>query len=108
LSIKPLDLAHLGEVLGLGSHDSILGEFSLLAGESQEAPWVVSLPPELVFALRNIGRGDWESVAARWGQVDEVGEEYTPNDLLRFLGRAAGFLEEAGDPVVLYVTTIAA
>jgi hypothetical protein len=104
-SIRPQELAHAGELLGLGTHEELLRGFSLIAGESQEPPWVVSLPATLVAALRAVGPDETESLAARWGLVDEVGGVQPVESLIRFLAEVVGFLENNSDPIVLYITT---
>jgi len=102
-SITPKDLAWLGEILGAGGHDELLGGCSLAAGESQEPPWIVSLPAPLVAAVREISGEARLSVAGRWGMVDEVAADVPPGSLVRFLDHAAPFLERASDPIVLYI-----
>jgi len=63
----PIELAALGEALGLGSAAQLLSGFSLLAGESQESPWVISIPEELVQALAAVDPEQGHSGQGRAG-----------------------------------------
>jgi hypothetical protein len=102
-SIRPQELARLGEILDAGTYEDLLGGFSLVAGESQEPPWVVSLPPALVAALRTIAPDDSHSFAARWGLIDEVIENQPVENLVQFLDRMVDFLGYGRDPIVLFI-----
>ena len=103
LSLSPLDLARLGEILGAGDHDSLLGQFKLLAGESQEPPWVVSLPGALVRALRTMAPGDEPTTAAEWVEAGEAGEGHSRDDLAQFLSAAGLLARDSADSIVLHI-----
>jgi hypothetical protein len=102
-SVTPVELSWLGEILGAGPQGSLLKQCSLAAGESQEPPWVVSLPPALVSALRAIVPEESHEVAGRWGLVDEMAGALPLDSLVHFLDAAVEFLEYRADPIVLYV-----
>lgn len=68
LGIGPRELAVLGEQLGLGGAEELLGRGSLLAGESFEPPWVVSVPEPLRLALEGLTELATVAVAARWSE----------------------------------------
>jgi len=95
--IGPRELARLGEVLGAGRFEDVLGGFSFLAGESQESPWVVAVPAALVDRLVELGSGEIARAADSWWQA--LGGQHEPSgqhlavflrDLLRFLSDGDG------------------
>jgi hypothetical protein len=104
-SIGPIQLARLGELLGLGDFDTLIRGFSLLAGESQESPWVISIPEALIEAVASLGETERGEVAWRWVRADDMPDVLTPERLQTYLAGLPGLLDSAAGPFVLFVHT---
>jgi hypothetical protein len=95
--VGPPALGALGQLLEAGAETEIVGEFRLLAGESQEPPWVLGLPTALTPALAAIEEHDVGRLADAWAATLEPGAALTSadahrilRDLLRFAGGHPG------------------
>ncbi len=100
--VGPVELACLGEALGLGDADSIRSGFSLLAGESQESPWVVSLPQDLGAAVACVEDHRVADAATRW--AEQIGSpRIAPADWKALLGRLARYCRSTAGPWVLLI-----
>lgn len=102
-SIGPLELARLAEVLGLGRSDVLVREFSLLAGESQESPWVVSFPGELMSRISGLSEGEARTVARCWAAAREFADGGSPDVLQAYLTGLGEFARASDGPYALYV-----
>jgi hypothetical protein len=101
--IGPLQLARLAEVLGIGRHGEVLREFSLLAGESQESPWVVSFPQELMSRVGALGEAEAGEVALCWAAAFGPAADATSEALLEYLKGLGKFARTTEGPYALYV-----
>jgi len=104
-SIGPLQLARLGELLGLGEPDTLIRSFSLLAGESQESPWVISIPEALTTAVASLGPEAIEGVASRWAGAEDMSATVSAVALQDYLERLRGLHAGSAGPLVLLVHT---
>jgi hypothetical protein len=102
-AIGPSELACLGEVLGLGDADSIRSGFSLLVGESQESPWVVSLPEGLGAAVACVEDDRVADVAAGWSAHAALSRDVLPAAPSAVVARLARFLRSTAGPWVLLI-----
>ncbi len=102
--VGPKELARLGEVLGVGVFNDVLGGFSFLAGESQESPWVVALPERLARRLVEVADDEIMSAAVDWSEA--LDREIAPpaDHLATYLRGMVDFLAKHDGPYVLYVT----
>lgn len=107
-SLGPRELVRLGPALGAGDPDELILDCSLLAGESQDSPWVVSLPPTLVAGLEAVAPAATEAVAARWVLDDELAAGRDPRELLGSFARMVSFVQSQEGPFVLYVRRVPA
>jgi hypothetical protein len=101
--LGPIQLARLGEVLGVGSYDTVIQGFSLLAGESQESPWVIAFPEELASAVASLGSGEVEGIGTRWANAEGMPSEISPEELKTYLEALRSLLVGHAGPFVLYV-----
>lgn len=102
-SLGPIQLARLGEVLGIGGYDTVIQGFSLLAGESQESPWVIAFPEELASAVASLGSGEVEGIGTRWAHAEDMPSEVSPEELKTYLEALRSLLVDHAGPFVLYV-----
>ena len=100
--LGPMELARLGEVLGVDTYDEVLAGFAFLAGESQESPWVVAVPQGLVQALASAGSDELRQTADGWNSVLERDERASLEGRLE---RLAEFLTRHESPFGLYIDT---
>jgi len=100
--IGPKQLARLAELLGVGSHESVLGGFAFLAGESQESPWVVAVPDGLVQALASAVSDELRATAEGWSTVIERDDAASLRSRLERIGR---FFRRHEGPFSLYIDT---
>lgn len=100
-SIGPLELAALAEVMGIGDRREVIREFSLLAGESQESPWVVSCPEELMLRIGALGEGEVAAMAVGWAAA--CGPVADANFLVEYLEGLGAFARHSEGPYALYV-----
>jgi hypothetical protein len=107
-SVGPLELARLAEVMGIGDRGEVIREFSLLAGESQESPWVVSFPQEMMSRIGALGEGQAGEIAQRWAAACEPSAGATPEALLEYLTSLGSFARDSEGPYALYVRVGAA
>jgi hypothetical protein len=98
--LGPLELAVLADLLGL-DRDAIGRRFSLLAGESQESPWVVSFPDELAAALAGLDEPVALSLAGRW--ADHLTTSGV--DAGELLARLTSLVAGVTGPLVLHIVT---
>jgi len=101
--VGPQPLARLAGLLGIGSAAPLVGGFSLLAGEIQQSPWVVSIPPDLVEAVAALDDDEIEPLANRWRYPDELGAALPPAVLADYLRGLSRFLRGHEGPFVLYI-----
>ena len=101
--IGPLQLARLAELLGIGGHDEFIREFSLLAGEIQETPWVVSFPERLMSRIGALDEGDAGAVAVRWADALDPALGVSPDALRAYLRGLRVFAARSVGPYALYV-----
>ncbi len=102
-SIGPIQLARLSELLGLGNLEAALRGFSLLAGESQESPWVVSFPEPLARALVGLAPEGLEDVASRWARAEDMSIGRSSAVLRAYLEELRRLLDSTAGPFVLLV-----
>ena len=98
--LGPMELARLGEVLGVDTYDEVLAGFVFLAGESQESPWVVAVPDGLVQALVSAASDELRAMAEGWSTVIERDERAS---LRSRLERLSEFLTRHESPFGLYI-----
>jgi hypothetical protein len=99
--LSPVNIASLGEILGTGTYEHVLGQS--VSGH-QEAPsgesGVFAIPATLCDAL--VASRDLEAVAGRWAATDELRRDrwHTSEalDVLRQLAQLVG-ARSAGQPV---------
>jgi hypothetical protein len=104
-AIGPKELARLGEVLGAGPAEALLAGFRFLAGESQEPPWVVAMPPVLVDQLHDLGDEEIALTVAEWAKVfDDVGKAHSSESLRGYARRLRGFVNQHHGPFALYIS----
>jgi hypothetical protein len=101
--IGPLQLAQLAELLGIGTHREMIRDFSLLAGESQEGPWVVSLPSELMSRVGELTGAEARDVALRWSVACQPSTGGTPGTLFEYLDGLGAFARDNVEPYALYI-----
>jgi hypothetical protein len=99
----PLELALLAEVMGIGDRGEVIREFSLLAGESQESPWVISFPEGLMSRVSELSEGDVEAVARRWAEAGEHAAGANLDALQAFLKALVAFARHSDGPYALYI-----
>jgi hypothetical protein len=104
-SIGPKELAQLGEGLDVGSFEAVLSGFRFLAGESQEPPWVVSIPDVLVDRLHDLGDQDVISICAEWNEALTADAAHSRESLTAYLDRLIGFVNGREGPYALYVSS---
>ncbi len=104
LPIGPMELADLAALLGIGNYERLIGGFSLLAGESQDMPWVISLPLDLVEAVSSLNDHDIAAAARLWALRGDMTSRFTNTDLEQYLKGAGLFLSSCPGPHVLLVT----
>ena len=102
--IGPKELARLGEVLGAGRFEDVLGGFSFLAGESQESPWVVAVPAALVDRLVELVSGEIAPAADSWWEA--LGGQHEPSGqhLAGYLRDLLRFLSDGDGPFALFIS----
>jgi hypothetical protein len=98
-----MELALLAEVMGIGERGEVIREFSLLAGESQESPWVISFPEGLMSRVTELSEGDVGAVARRWAESGEMAGSATQDALGEYLRGLAAFARHSDGPYALYV-----
>lgn len=103
--VGPQPLARLAGLLGIGDAASLVGGFSLLAGESQQSPWVVSIPPEVAEGVAALDDDEIEPLANRWRHPDELATALPPAMLADYLRGLSRFLRGHEGPFVLYIHT---
>jgi hypothetical protein len=103
--IGPQVLGRLAELLGAGAAANLVGGFSLLAGESQHSPWVVSLPPELVEGIGALEDDEIEPLVNRWRRPNELATAVAPAALAEYLRGLSRFLRSHDGPFVLFIHT---
>lgn len=102
-SVGPPELARLADALGVGDATEVIREFSLLAGESQESPWVVSLPSELMARISQLSGSDARAVARRWAARCEFASDASAFELRVYLTGLVDFVRRSDGPYALYV-----
>ncbi len=105
-AIGPMELAHLAVVLEIGDYEASITGFSLLAGESQETPWVIGLPANLAEAIASLDEHDITGAAGMWMQRGDLGDRFSLDELERYLAGAIEFLRDTSGPYVLRVAAI--
>lgn len=96
----PPELALLGRLLGAGDDQEIMRGFRLLAGESQEPPWVIGVPEELRGLLASLEENALPRLAEEWATALKA-EPTSTLDILRGIRDLA----VAGPgPLALHVT----
>lgn len=101
--LGPRELSRLGPPLGIGSAAQLLTGFTLLAGESQESPWVISVPQDLARALAAVDGALIEPLAAAMALDAEDAGARPASRLVEQLDRVVGFLREHAGPFALHV-----
>jgi hypothetical protein len=101
--VGPQELARLAALLGVGTAADLVGGFSLLAGESQQSPWVVSIPAVLLAGVAALDEGEIEPLANRWRLPDELATAVAPAALAEYLRGLSRFLRSHDGPFALYV-----
>lgn len=101
--IGPTELAHLAVTLGTGGFAATIAGFSLLAGESQDVPWVISIPADLIEAVAALDDSDIVATARMWAQRDDLSGRFSVEDLEHYLAGAGAFLRDTPGPHALRV-----
>ena len=97
------DLGRLAGLLGVGTGSDLVGGFSLLAGESQQGPWVVSIPADLLAAVAALEEDQMDALAARWAHPDELSNVTTAGARAAYVRELWRFLRAHEGPFVLYI-----
>lgn len=103
--IGPQVLGRLAELLGAVAAVNLVAGFSLLAGESQHSPWVVSIPADLLAAVAALEEDQMDALAARWARPDELSNVTTAGARAAYLRGLSRFLRSHEGPFVLYIHT---
>lgn len=101
--IGPTELAHLAVTLGTGEFEATIAGFSLLAGESQDLPWVISIPGDLIEAIASLDDNDIVATARMWTQRDDLASRFSVEELEHYLAGAGGFMRDTLGPHILRV-----
>ena len=80
-----------------------MGGFSLLAGESQQGPWVVSIPADLVAAIAALEESQLAALADRWARPDELANATTAGARAAYVRELGRFLRAHEGPFALYI-----
>lgn len=99
--IGPRELARLAGLLDIESPATLAGGFSLLAGESQQSPWVVSVPDVIVEGIAVLAEQEIEPLANRWAHPESQGS--SPVVLADYLRGLSRFLGQHEGPFALYI-----
>lgn len=102
-SLGPTELSSLIAVLDFEGNAQASIDFTLLAGESQSGPWVVSLPEQLEAAVTAMDRDERVEVAKIWGREAEMGQGRTAGDLVDFLEGLGDYLRSNRAPFAIYI-----
>ena len=102
-SIGPRELSRLAEVLDLAGYETAIQYFSLLAGESQEPPWVISIPESLTRKITAMDATEATEVASIWARTSELSGAFHAHDLHTYLDDLRAFMGRNNGPFVLFV-----
>jgi hypothetical protein len=102
LDAKGIDTVKLGTLYailtGTPASPKFMGGKSLLHSHSDEGPWVMLVPPELVKRLAAVAIGEIPEVASRWAATNEFFPKYdnwTLNAVSEVLKRLADLCRQA-------------
>ena len=101
--IGPRELALLAELLGCGDHHNLLAHMRLLAGESQESPWVVAIPERVASAIGRIRGGEMAFRSAQWRAASELTSAFETHRLEQLLSEMVRFLQSHEGPFAMLV-----
>ena len=101
--IGPPQLAALGEVLSVRSRDDLLSDMRLLAGESQERPWVISVPDELALGASTVQPEQYAFLSHQWRRSPQLSSGFDGVQLQELLSRLLRFLSSTDGPFALLV-----
>ncbi|MDF1500964.1 MAG: hypothetical protein P1P76_10885 [Anaerolineales bacterium] len=94
--LDPLMLIALQAMLSGKPTDELVDLYQPVAEASEEGPWLVRIPPELLRILADIAPHDVETFAEKWVQTDQLRDSgWTVEDLAFFL-----------EPLILYAQSI--
>lgn len=98
--IDSLKLSRLGELLGLGSYESLMAEFELVGDPMPDGPWPERFPASLPPRLASLSDDEVGEVCERWVLIDEL-EGWQAESLETYLRDVREFLRANPGPVFL-------
>ncbi|MCP4900686.1 MAG: hypothetical protein GY906_27295 [bacterium] len=104
--IGPTEFSRLALLMDVSGMGAIGTGFKLLAGESQEGPWVISFPLELESAMRLMDSRERREVALLWAESEDVAGVEPDGGFEQLLGGIAGFLGAHQSPFALHVVQL--
>lgn len=100
-NIAMIELCKLGELLGVGSYDSLNKQFKLIGEPLPEGPWPQSIPRTLTDRLKQINDPEVEKVCVAWSEIEEFHGTAIANSLADYLKRLRDFLSANDGPYFL-------
>ena len=95
--LDPLMLLALHSLLAEKPLEQMVAQYEPVALASEEGPWLVRIPPDLLAILADVAPHDIEALAGRWVQTDQLrGTGWSQNDMRIFI-----------EPLILYAQSIA-
>lgn len=94
--LDPLMLLALHSMLTQTPIDELVSQYEPIAQASEEGPWLIRIPSDLLEILANIAPHDMEAMAGQWVQTHQLrGSGWTQDDMLVFI-----------EPLILYAQSI--
>jgi hypothetical protein len=95
--LDPLMLLALHSMLALRPLEELVNSYEPVAQASEEGPWLIRIPPDLLALLADIAPHDIEVMAAKWSDTDQLRDSgWTQDDMYFFI-----------EPLILYAQSIA-
>jgi hypothetical protein len=94
--LDPVMLLALHSMLTLKPLEELISCYEPIAQASEEGPWLIRIPPELLALLADIAPHDIEVMAGKWAQTDQLRDSgWTQDDMYFFI-----------EPLILYAQSI--
>jgi len=93
--LDPLMLAELHALLTGQSPQELLTAYRPAAQASEQGPWLIHVPPEMVRRLADVAPQDHPALAVRWAASDRMREHATDEEWAERMLERAAFLAQS-------------
>ncbi|MCJ7513479.1 MAG: hypothetical protein MUO23_10980 [Anaerolineales bacterium] len=92
--LDPLMLAELHALLGGQEYSAVLPEYRPTLQASEQGPWLIRIPPDLVRRLADLPPQDYGATASRWAAGEQMREQAIEDEQAEQLLERTAFLAQ--------------